>query len=268
MIMNILHLSDIHFRRDYQPAQGGYKGMLAKMQSPLSPLFSCLKRIQAQRTIDLVIISGDLTEDGEVADYAYLKQSLKELVGSTPTIVTLGNHDIKANFRVGWLGIEPADEPYNEVHLLTDFAIISFDSSIYGVADGKIGDSQFTWLQEAFQQTQGKPVIFVTHHHLLQQQHAIPPLPEAERLLSFLKKQNILAILNGHTHFHYTGLAAEKAYFTVDSMSFCGIDEGAGMVRFEERYGYNLYTIVEGKLTQQSSETFLPGKFLEKVNMK
>lgn len=99
--MNILHISDIHFRREYEACDEGYKGMLAKMQNPLIPLGECLTHLQSQTALDLVIISGDLTEDGEIDDYRYLKDWLKKALGDTEIIVTLGNHDIKEHFHVG-----------------------------------------------------------------------------------------------------------------------------------------------------------------------
>jgi len=50
-------------------------------------------------------------------------------------------------------------------------------------------------------------------------------------------------------------------------MSFVGEDEGEGMVRFEERYGYNLYRFKEGALVHQSSENYRPNRVLMRVNM-
>ena len=52
----------------------------------------------AANTLDLVIISGDLTEDGEIDDYRYLKTWLENALGETTILVTLGNHDIKEHF--------------------------------------------------------------------------------------------------------------------------------------------------------------------------
>lgn len=69
--MDILHLSDIHFRRNYEKTKDGYKGMLTKMENPLIRLESSLTSLLKIKKIDLVIISGDLTEDGEPEDYAF-----------------------------------------------------------------------------------------------------------------------------------------------------------------------------------------------------
>ena len=86
--MYILHLSDIHYRRelgrrkeadrgradgeDKQHESGGrlagpdgYQALLSAMQNPLVFLDDCLDRAARDwKTIDLVVIAGDLTEDG------------------------------------------------------------------------------------------------------------------------------------------------------------------------------------------------------------
>ncbi len=47
--------------------------MLAKMQKVPYSVGEVPHQLQERTTLDLVIISGDLTEDGEVEDYRYLK---------------------------------------------------------------------------------------------------------------------------------------------------------------------------------------------------
>lgn len=265
--MNILHISDIHFRRTYEPFEDGYKGMLAKMQNPMIPLSKCLKEVKKQTAIDLLIISGDLTEDGEAEDYRSLKQSIQKLAGNSKVIVTLGNHDIKTNFRSGWLLEAPSDKPYNFIESFDEFHVISFDSSMYGNSNGQVTDKAFEWLEHAFEKTQDKPIVFLTHHHLLESQSSIACLPESDRLLKLLKKQNLLCILTGHTHQSYADEIAGNPYFTVGGMSFVGKDEGSGMVRFEESYGYNIYRITDGELIHHTCEDFSTGKRLNTVDM-
>ena len=44
--MNILHISDIHFRQVYDQVETGYKGMIAKMDNPLLQLRKSLADIK------------------------------------------------------------------------------------------------------------------------------------------------------------------------------------------------------------------------------
>lgn len=266
--MKILHLSDIHFRRTYEPCTEGYKGMLLKMTNPLIPLAACLKQLLEEEPIDCLLISGDLTEDGEVEDYRFLKDFLYEKIGEIPIVVTLGNHDIKSNFRLGWLGTTPTENPYNHIEEFEEFTVISFDSSCYGVADGKIAQGQLSWLNSALKKTADKPVILMTHHHLLSYQGPTPELPGSQRLLELLRGQkNLICLINGHTHHQFTTQISGIPYFTVDSMSFSGEDQEDGTIRFEERSGYNLYKIEQGRLTQKKSETWLNGRVLTHIRI-
>lgn len=266
--MNILHVSDIHYRQQYAAQTEGYQGMLGRMQSPMIPLTTCIERAKEKHTIDLLIVSGDLTEDGSPEDYAYLKQNLRDMLGEIPILVTLGNHDIKANFRQGWCQSASESSPYNQVFDAGDFRIICFDNSCHGFADGVVDERQFLWLEEILGEEDGKPVLFVTHHHLLKAQASTSAWPGADRLLDLLGNKDICAILCGHTHHAYTGTVRGIPYFTVASMSFVGEDEGNGIVRFEERYGYNLYTITAGKLTYHSAENFRPNHVLMRLDMR
>jgi len=265
--MNILHISDIHFRRKYEACNEGYKGMLAKMQSPLIPLEKCLNHLLQQSTIDLVIISGDLTEDGEIDDYRYLKNWLKNSLGSTNIIVTLGNHDIKEHFRVGWCNESASSTPYNQVVNFPEFTVISFDNSSHGYADGIVDEQQFEWLEQALEQEKNQPIVLVTHHHLLPQQSSIQKWPGTEQFLKLIAPYNISCILNGHTHHTFNDEINGTPYFTVSSMSFVGEDEGDGVVRFEERHGYNFYRLEHGRVTQQTTENFISGHVLKTLDM-
>lgn len=265
--MNILHISDIHFRRHYEACEEGYKGMLASMQSPLVPLAQCLERVQQQTAVDLVIISGDLTEDGEIEDYRFLKEWLQDRVKDTQVVVTLGNHDIKEHFRLGWCGEEASDRPYNQVMNYPDFTVLTFDNSRYGQADGCLDEAQFQWLDRTLRQLKDQPIILVTHHHLLSQQSSMPKWPGTERFLTMIAPYNIRCILTGHTHHPFTGSINGIPYYTVASMSFIGEDEGRGVVRFEEGYGYNLYRFEQGTMTRQLSENFKPGQVLTTLDL-
>lgn len=266
--MNLLHISDIHFRREYEDCKEGYKGMLSTMQSPLIALEKCLSCIQQQGKLDLVVISGDLTEDGAVEDYRFLKEWLETALGETKIVVTLGNHDIKSHFRVGWCGQEASELPYNQVEIYPEVAILSFDNSSHGHADGIVDEKQFQWLQKTLEQLQERPIILVTHHHLLTQQSSTPQWPGTKRFLKILEPYRIHCILNGHTHHPFISEVNGIPYFTAASMSFVGEDEGDGIVRFEERYGYNFYQFENGRMTRQISENFISGHVLKTVDMR
>lgn len=266
--MKILQLSDLHYRSQYLPAENGYQEMLMKMENPLHYLDLAIKKAKAQTAVDLVLITGDLTEDGEVADYAFLKDYFDKAFPDTPVLVTLGNHDIKENFYQGWLKNVPTSNYYNFVHAFEDFYLLSFDSSVYGQADGQIDRGQLNWLEDMLSTHQDKPVLVMTHHHLLEKQYATPQLPQAQQVWQILKRYDILAVINGHTHSHYQTTVAGIAYYTADGLSFLGQDEGAGMVRFIQHAGFSLYELKDGQLAEINAEVVTSGRFLQKVDMR
>lgn len=266
--MKILHLSDIHFRQSYEPSSDGYKNMLTKMVNPIEALVKCLTEVNQREQIDVVVISGDLTDGGQASDYTYLKKHLAAIIGDKKLIVTLGNHDIKSQFRMGWLGQSASENSYNTIDEFEELAIISFDNSVFKNPNGHISEEQFTWLEQALIATAEKPVIVMTHHHLLKEQNTIPAVPQADKMINLLSKYHVLAILTGHTHHAFTGEIDGIPYYTSSSMSFCGIDEGNGIVRFESCYGYNIYTIDQGGLVRQVSDNYYPRQFLSLVDMK
>ena len=59
--MKFLHLSDIHFLREYPKAEKGYNAIFNDMTSPLIQLKKALIMVDLSK-IDFVIITGDLVE--------------------------------------------------------------------------------------------------------------------------------------------------------------------------------------------------------------
>ena len=95
--MNLLHLSDIHYRNLYKQTETGYLSVLAKMTPPLITLKKCFDQTDKSK-LDGVVITGDLTEEGSEQDYKELKTFLAKELEGLPVIITLGNHDVKSAF--------------------------------------------------------------------------------------------------------------------------------------------------------------------------
>ena len=66
----------------------GYQAMLSAMQNPLVFLDDCLDRVAGDwERIGLVVITGDLTEDGTAEDYRCLKHHIRKRIGDIPLVV-------------------------------------------------------------------------------------------------------------------------------------------------------------------------------------
>lgn len=261
--MKILHVSDIHFCKGYEKSLTGYKSVLYKMQSPLLPLDFCLDRVMKEvKDLDVLLISGDLSEDGTEDDYRHLHEYLEEKMGDIPIVVTLGNHDSKRGFRQGWLG-EDGEEPYNVVQKIGNITVVGFDNSVQGNPNGEVSEEQMQWLEKTLDDHAGETVFLLIHHHLKDQQlSGVPYMPGSDELLDLLRRKGVSCIFCGHTHHNYAGVLRDIPYYTVDGMSFYADNRTDGAVRFQEKFGYGYYEFENGIITHHKTETFATGKVL------
>ena len=78
--MQILHISDIHFRVQYETAQEGYASVLYRMTNPLELLDRCLERAFSEHPgIKLLMITGDLCDDGKADIMKYSVPGLPKI---------------------------------------------------------------------------------------------------------------------------------------------------------------------------------------------
>lgn len=259
--MKFLHLSDIHFLRNYPKAESGYNSIFNNMTSPLIQIKRCIDRVDLKE-IDFIIITGDLVESGTWEDYKVLKENLNKIFGDTKYIVTLGNHDNKEAFYKGWFNKEAKEESYNHVGEIAGVKIVSFDNSQYKNSNGMISEKQKKWLKEELSKDLDKDAILILHHHILKDQFVTPSVEVDEEFEEIIRKSSIMGVFSGHTHHPYNGVFAGKPYFTAGSLSFIGMNEEGGTVKFEESAGFNLCTYVDGKITVESIDVLEDRKIL------
>lgn len=269
--MQILHISDIHFRVQYEAAQEGYASVLYRMTNPLELLGRCLERAFSEHPgIKLLMITGDLCDDGKAEDYEVLRTWLTKNLRGIKMIVTPGNHDRKAEFRSGWLGMKvqgekEADLPYNEHWSGDELDVLSLDSAVFGESDGCFVQGQADWLAEELKKAGDRPSLLMTHHHLLDAHEGIRAVSCPAEIAQLVKESHVTAVMVGHTHHCFAGYWQRKPYYTADGMSFYGIDEPDGSVRFEEKYGYNYYETKQGLIMASEQRTFSENRELANI---
>lgn len=151
---------------------------------------------------DLVVIAGDLTDDGYADEYAAAREELAEV--ACPRIVMVpGNHDAR---NVGYLRFEDTFGPRDSRQRTTiagiDIALVAVDSSKPDLNEGEIGREHYPWIEEGFAEDADLR-IFVCHHHLM-------PIPwtgresnqvlDAGDVLSILRHCGVDLVLSGHRH--------------------------------------------------------------------
>lgn len=160
-----------------------------------------------QRAIDeindlgpnVVVVTGDLTEDGLVSEFREAKRYLGQLKCER-LIVGSGNHDSRMT---GYLLFPKFFGEPSSVTELKDATIIMLNSSRPDRDDGEIGYNQGLWMKGHLEHRGGLFKVIALHHHLI-------PVPDtgmeqnivsdAGDLLWTLTSRNINLVLCGHRH--------------------------------------------------------------------
>lgn len=239
--MRILYCSDFHYQIKYPHAEKGYKSIFNKVEN----IEKRISEVLGRKDIDLILIGGDLCEDGSIADYKRLKEMIDENI-QVPYLLTLGNHDIRSNFYQGFFN-QKASKPYNEVMDIEDYRIIAFDNSNHKHSAGIITSEQKEWLIETIKNSHDKKVIIMMHHHILAKQHEMPPLSLEEDLLEIISHRPVELILTAHTHYPYEGSLGDARLLSCGGLNFQAYWDGDELV-FTNKASYTIIDLEKDEI--------------------
>ena len=155
--MLIAQISDLHFLPKGTLAFGrvDVAGCLARAIDHLNAL--------APRP-DAVLITGDLTNDGDAAVWADLMVMFGRL--AAPLYPLPGNHDDRELMRAAFAQLElfPAQGPLCFDVGLGPVRLIGLDSLIPGDPAGRLGPEQLAWLDARLGEQPEKPTLVALHH--------------------------------------------------------------------------------------------------------
>ena len=114
--------------------------------------------------IDMVFVSGDLTDFGTVEEYERFRALMEPL--NLAYRVIPGNHDNIEVMREcfadqPWM---PTVGPINWDAHFDDLVVIGLDSSVAEAAHGHLSDETLSFLSTTLEANGGKPTIVMTHH--------------------------------------------------------------------------------------------------------
>ena len=146
---------------------------------------------------ELILATGDLSEDGSEGSYRRLRDVL--LSTGLPVYVIAGNHDSVRTMRHSLIGGAIAMEPHLDVGA---WRILFLDSKVRGEPYGYLEDGELVRLEESLSEDPKRPVMVCLHHS------PIRPCPTTgchlkndEELISVLDSHpNGRAVLAGHSH--------------------------------------------------------------------
>lgn len=151
--------------------------------------------------LDAVVVTGDVADNGTATEY---QAFLAEIAGLPPSIVTTGNHCIRASFEAN-IG------PRNRVLDLAGFRIVALDTAMDGKDEGLLDDETLAFAHEAIARAPGA-VLIACHHPAVHIGH--PPidatrLTNADALVDLIASSpSVAGILTGHVHTPHTSIFA------------------------------------------------------------
>ncbi|MVU80444.1 metallophosphatase [Nocardia sp. ET3-3] len=202
------------------------------------------------RRIDAFILSGDLSDNGSLDAYRRLREAVEPVAAElgAQVLYVMGNHDERAAFGAGLLGLEAVDtaRPHDRVLDVRGLRVIGMDSTTPGRHDGRLESEQLAWLAEELARPAERGTLLVLHHPPLPS--AIPAaeflkLQDADRLAEVLAGSDVRMILCGHNHM--TAAAAlggipvwvgPALAYRIDAMAPAGRQQafaGAGFTRLD-----------------------------------
>lgn len=179
--LTLAHISDIHVGSQY---------FIANLMT------QTVKEINKLQPA-VVIVTGDLTDDGFRQEYTHVENYFKRI--ECPNVICVpGNHDSR---NVGYLHFEEIMGPRSHVSKMDGITIVGVDSSEPDLESGRVGRERYVWIKDAFDTSDFK--VFVLHHHLI-------PVPgtgrernivhDAGDLLQTLVDAEVDLVLTGHKH--------------------------------------------------------------------
>lgn len=178
--VRVLQLSDVHLTESGREVAG---------RDPDTRLRTVLDAYRATGTRpDLVLLTGDLADDGSAAACRRLREAVGEF--SAPVLAVPGNHDSPATVR------EVFEAETAEVG---GWRVVGVDTSRPGRIDGEIDVEREMRRLDGYD---GRPTLLAMHHPpMSRSEHPMFQLRGADGLLAALaERPHVRAVLTGHLH--------------------------------------------------------------------
>lgn len=165
---------------------------------------------------DMVVHTGDLTNDGSTESTQYGKEILDRL--NAPYCIIPGNHDDREALRTifsdtSWM---PSEGYLHYFIPLNNVQIIALDSKKDQASSGELCSTRLTWLAQTLETSPHKPTCLMMHHS--PHSTGVHPIDKISctlpvRFWELLKEYpHIRIILAGHYHHSCTNIQSDGLY--------------------------------------------------------
>ncbi len=194
-MLRILHISDTHLTKP----GGTHHG-----RDTAAALRDMLTRIG--RSFDVVIHTGDVSEDGSTESYETARQILGDFAErhGVPCLYAVGNHDEQSAFaQVLGSGVKNSSGKVFYAAEVGDWRVIVLDTHRAGLIGGELDEEQFAWLRRQLHTSAKAGTVIAMHHPCVEpgtDAQAGIALAEPQRFIAALAGSDVRAILFGHVH--------------------------------------------------------------------
>ena len=153
--MKFIHVTDPHLVAP---------GELVLSLEPLPRNEACLQSINDRESdAELVVITGDLVDRGQLSAYQALRTVLDTLV--LPYQLLIGNHDDRNNFLSVFGGAWRDESGFIQGAVETKQGLFVFlDTVLQGKSEGEYCAKRCRWLQQVLSESASQPVYLFMHH--------------------------------------------------------------------------------------------------------
>ncbi|MEU0600546.1 metallophosphoesterase [Streptomyces sp. NPDC006393] len=203
--MRILHLSDLHLDEAGAPDADGADGTAA--------LRLLLGELRYLDDLDVVVVTGDVADDGSRKAYARVHELLSEYAGrrGAQVVYTTGNHDDRSAFReVLGSGHGQPEAVYEgvageraAVTTVGGWRLITLDTLVPGKGYGRLDRGQLDWLRERLAEPAPSGTVLAFHHPpvaLDVEVQQVLGLENSADLAAAIRGTDVQLILCGHFH--------------------------------------------------------------------
>lgn len=191
---HIVQISDTHLFGDKNQKING-SNSYQNLKNVINHLISL------EKNPDLIVVSGDLSQDCTFESYQHLANLLNRC--KIKYYFFPGNHDdvnvINKVFDMNWMQ-DKVDYSFD----LNGWSVNVIDTSIYPEVGGELSDKQLKTLEENLKQNKNKPTIVFMHHHpILVNSRWLDKmtLKNADKFNDVIKSNlQVKAVLFGHIH--------------------------------------------------------------------
>ncbi len=232
MPARIIQLTDVHLFADQQQRYADSVNTLQHYHATLNAIHN------NEKSIDLIVLSGDLSDDGSEASYHAICQPLAEFF--CPIAWLPGNHDNKALMAKVFLAYGyPPPEP----HLFVNWQVLFVDSAVDNQIEGEITATTFADLTVALQQETCSTLLFM--HHNTQVIDGFAGLTNADQFIDFLADYpQVKCCAAGHMHQDITETINDTDFIVTPATAAQCYKQGGSKVIDRDFFAYRRFELL------------------------